>query len=510
MVARVATASETVACERAAIAQGTPAAELMRRAGEAAAELIVARYPERLGRGVVVFAGQGNNGGDGWVVAASLVRRGIRCRVASTGEQKSEHARHARNTALASGASESALAAGDEALFIDALLGTGSSGPPKDAVAEAIDIIVRGRDAGATVIALDLPTGLDATTGEHSGSLTADFTVSFGVMKRGHLLARNICGHLAVADIGMACPELELLPVLVDAAWVKARVPAIPAAAHKGTRKSLTVVGGGRGMAGASILAGEGALRAGIGLLRISVEEGNEVAIHAGIPSAIVQQWPRDASQLASNLAGVDAVAIGPGLGKSPGTRDLVERILLAFSGPVVVDADALNVFQNDALSLAQLLNGRPAVITPHPAEFARLAGVAIDEVVDGRFDIGLELAAQLGAAVLLKGSPTVIFSPSGERLVCAAGTAALATGGSGDVLTGMIGTLAAQMCGGDNPAGAAEAAACSAFVHGRAAELCGRVRGTTLSDILEMMPLAWELQDEKLPPDVLAILESH
>jgi NAD(P)H-hydrate epimerase len=244
-------------------------------------------------------------------------------------------------------------------------------------------------------------------------------------------------------------------------------------------------------------------------LLHIATAQGNEIAIHAGIPAAIVSSWPATATELSSILDKSDAIAIGPGLGNSPETRDLVERILLAWSGPVVVDADALNVFAGDVLSLSQLLRGRPAVITPHPAEFARLADVETSHAVNGRFDIGLDLAAQLGAVVLLKGTPTVIFAPSGERLVSATGTAALATGGSGDVLTGMIATLLAQMCSGDSRSTATEAAACAAFVHGRAAELCGVVRGTTLSDILEAMPRAWNEDPAPRMKGVLAQLES-
>lgn len=502
MGARVASASETVECERAVIARGTSSAELMQRAGSAAADLIYRRHRDETGDGVAIFAGPGNNGGDGWVVAEALVRRGIPCRVASTGIPKSDEGRSARAAALTAGAMETPLSAGPELLVVDALLGTGSSGPPRDDIARGVEIIES--DGHATVVSLDLPTGLDATSGEHENAVSADMTISFGTMKRGHLVARDKCGEISVVDIGLG--DSTSLPMLVDSQWVAARVPPIRFDSHKGTRKTLAIVGGARGMAGAAILAGEGALRAGIGLLRVVTEPGNELAVHAGIPAAIVQQWPATASDVARMLSGVDAVAVGPGLGQAASTRDLVERILLAWTGPVVLDADGLNLFAGDVLSLAQLLNGRPAVITPHPAELARLTGVDTKEVVRDRFDIGRELAAQLGAAVLLKGSPTIIFSPSGDRLVSASGTAALATGGSGDVLTGMVGTLLAQAAGADSPT-PAEAATCAAWVHGRAAEIRGFVRGTTLSDILETMPHAWQIQHVALPKGVLAQL---
>ena len=508
MAARVASASEMVACERAVIRSGTSAYELMRRAGEGAARLIAARHTALDGE-VAIYAGSGNNGGDAWVVAEALWRLGVRCTVAATGEPRSDEAKRAMASALAAGVDDARVSDLSEAIVIDGLLGTGSTGIPKGAVASAIAEIEARRERGASVVALDLPSGLDATTGAHDGALRADTTITFGAVKRGHLLARELCGRIAALDIGLDSPQMRCLPLLVDEQWVSARVPRIAQSAHKGTRKSLSILGGAKGMAGAVILAGEGALRSGIGLLRIVVEAGNEVAIHAGIPSAIVQRWPGTADELSGVLEKADALAIGPGLGRSALTRDLVERVLLAWGGPVVLDADALNVFECDALSLSQLLQGRPAVVTPHPAEFARLASVSTGDVTRDRFEIGLGLSEQLGASVLLKGSPTVVFAPSGERFVCATGTPALATGGSGDVLTGIAGTLMAQMCTGPGSLPESEAAACAAFVHGRAAELAGPTRGTTLDDVLHAMPRAWQTSDSALPQGILAELES-
>ncbi len=509
MGARVASASEAVACERAAMKRGATSRELMQRAGVGAADLIISNFPEAVRLGALFFTGKGNNGGDGWVVADSLARRGIPCRVVSMGLPASPEASAARHDALGNGVAQVDACSDDAPVVIDALLGTGSSGFPRGDVASSVDQINLRREGGATVISLDLPSGLDATSGEHEKAVSADLTISFGTVKRGHLVARDLCGTIAVNDIGLDEADMRTLPLLVDRAWVNARVPRISASAHKGTRKSLSIVGGARGMAGAALLSGEGALRSGIGLLRIVTAEGNETAVHAGLPAAIVARWPERADEIAAIVAASDALAIGPGLGSSPRTRDLVERLLLAWNGPAVIDADALNVFAGDVLSLSQLLRGRPAVVTPHPAEMARLIGAQVTDVLERRFEVGLELAAELGACVLLKGTPTVIFAPSGERYVCAAGTAALATGGSGDVLTGMIGTLMAQLCTKDSACSAAEAAACAVFVHGRAAQLCGVVRGTTLADILAAMPEAWNETAETLPSGVIAQLGS-
>jgi NAD(P)H-hydrate epimerase len=508
MPARVASAEETSACERETIEAGTPSSELMRRAGHRAADVIKRCHDADARRGVVVFAGSGNNGGDGWVVAEALASSGYRVRVVEIGKPRSNESVAARELALASGVHPTNEPQ-DESMVVDALLGTGSTGSPKGAIAAAISRIDEMRLGGATVVALDLPSGLDATTGESDGSVRADMTVTFGVLKRGHLIARDVCGEIFVADIGLTeSAVMSSLPVLVDRQWVAARVPPIRSSAHKGTRKSLAIVGGGKGMAGATILSGEGALRSGIGLLRIVCASESEVSVHAGIPSAIVHTWPRNPEELQSLAASIDCVALGPGLGKSSVTRELVERILLSWNGPSVLDADALNDFENDVSSLATLLRGRAAVLTPHPAEMARLVGGKTADILAARFEVGRDLAKTTGAAVLLKGSPTIVFSPSGDRFVVASGTAALATGGSGDVLTGIVGTLLAQMP--ESPARATDAAACAAFVHGRAAELCGFVRGTTLDDVLHALPPAWSETPRELPDGIIAELQSH
>jgi NAD(P)H-hydrate epimerase len=492
MTARVATAAETVACERVTIVAGTSARELMERAGRAAADEIVRRFRLALPAGVVVFTGPGNNGGDGWVVARCLAEYEFPVTVIEAAEPKTDEARAAEDSVGKPEIAEAVTPAsvGEAPIIIDALLGTGATGAPRGTVASAIEIVNNAKADGAVVISLDVPSGLDTTTGEHELCVQADVTITFGVVKRGHLLARDVCGEIVCLDIGLtASRELESLPLLVDRYWVSERVPEIPPDAHKGTRRRLVVVAGGEGMAGAAILSGTGALRSGIGLVRLVVAGQNTVAIHVALPASLVKSWPTDPSALEEIMEEADAFAMGPGMGRSREVRDLVERVLIAWAGPVVVDADALSVFENDAASLAKLLRGRPAVITPHPMEFARLIGRDTKEVLKNRFEIGADFAREAGATVLLKGAPTIIFAPEGNRFISAAGTAALATGGSGDVLTGIVGTMLAQLSGDRS---SAEIAAISAFVHGRAAELAGPVRGTTLEDILLALPDAW------------------
>jgi NAD(P)H-hydrate epimerase len=279
-------------------------------------------------------------------------------------------------------------------------------------------------------------------------------------------------------------------------------VPPIRYDAHKGTRKHLAIIGGGPGMPGAVVLGARAALRSGIGLVRTMPASENTAAVLAAVPSALNSQWPETDDAIKYEIASwADAIVIGPGLGKSQSSRQLVERVLRATDLPVLLDADALNDYAGDTASLAKLLLGKRALVTPHVAEFARLMDTNADVVLANRFDIGTELAQKIGAIVLLKGSPTVIFSPTGERLVVARGSAALGTGGSGDVLAGIAGTLLAQM--GDP----LDAAACAAWIHGRAAELCEHVRGTTLEDVLYALPRAWNEPEPVPPPPVTAIL---
>ncbi|MFL5510060.1 MAG: NAD(P)H-hydrate dehydratase [Gemmatimonadaceae bacterium] len=507
MPAWVVSASESAERDRAAIESGTPSRVLMERAGTAAANEIERRFRERLRNGAVVFAGPGNNGGDGWVVASTLARSGVDVSVIDFAGPRLKSPESIAFRAEAIGAVRVVESAPDGAgVVVDALLGTGFEGEPRGSIGEGIDAINAFHALGARVAALDVPSGLDSTTGAHSTCVVADVTLSFGGIKRGTLIARDCCGEIVALDIGLhdsapvpgrgrAAPVA--LPQLVDSQWVRSRIPPIHFGAHKGTRKHLAILGGGKGMPGAVVLATKAALRSGAGLVRTFVASENLPAIVAAVPSALSSEWPATEDQTNAEISKwADAAVIGPGLGKSDSTRQLVEQILRNSRIPVLLDADALNVFAGSAKDLGALLAGRQALVTPHVAEFARLTGVDTREVLANRFDIGTDLAHTLNCTVLLKGSPTVIFAPNGTRFVVPRGTAALGTGGSGDLLAGIAGTLLAQI--GD----ATIAACCAAWVHGRAAELCEYVRGTTLEDVLYALPRAWnELEPVPAPP---------
>jgi NAD(P)H-hydrate epimerase len=399
----------------------------------------------------------------------------------------------------------------ETAVVVDALLGTGFSGPPRGRIAQTIEAINQLRAAGAVVAALDLPSGLDATSGTHAECVVADLTLSFGGVKRGTLLARDCCGAIQVLDIGLESGKSEEgrrkgeqlgLPLLIDDQWVRSRIPPIRYDAHKGTRKHLAIIGGAKGMPGAVVLGARGALRSGIGLVRALVVPENVSSIVGAVPSALISEWSSDQDQIEKKISNwADAIVIGPGLGTSRESRSVVEAILKHSRLPTLLDADALNLFDGDTKTLGVLLAGRKALITPHAAEYARLAGTDVKTVLANRFDIGVDLARALGATVLLKGSPTIVFAPDGSRYVIARGTAALGTGGSGDLLDGIAGTILAQTTD------ATTAATCAAWVHGRAAELCAYVRGTTLEDVLYALPRAWNESEPSPELPVLAAL---
>jgi NAD(P)H-hydrate epimerase len=479
-------AAQAAALDQATIAAGTPGRALMQRAGAAAAAEIVRRHGALLAGGVAVHAGPGNNGGDAYVVAAALARAGVRVGLAMWGgdEPKTVDARYERARALAAGLGQAPT--GAERLVVDGVLGVGAAGAPRGWAADAIAAIARAREAGALVVALDVPSGLDATTGDTPGAaVRADLTLTFGSCKRGVLIARERAGAVAVLDIGLDPADGDV-PTLVA---TPAPRP-FAATAHKGSRGKVVVYGGGDGMAGAALLAGRAALRAGAGLVRLVVGAASVPVVQGALPSALAAPWPADEAILSRHvLDWADAVLIGPGLGGEARAR--CEQLLRAWRGPVVVDADALNAFAGDAGALGALLRGRPALVTPHPLECARLAGVPLEEVLAGRFDLPRALAAQLHATVLLKGTPTVIADADGT-LVVATGAPALATGGSGDVLGGVAATLLAQA----PRERVATLAAESAWVHDRAgalvAERRGGARGATLDEVVDALGDAW------------------
>ncbi|WP_169307612.1 NAD(P)H-hydrate dehydratase [Gemmatimonas aurantiaca] len=542
---RVTTSAQAAACDQAAIAAGTPSFALMLQAGTATASLILRDYAGHLTHGVVVLAGTGNNGGDAYVVAAQLARAGVRVRVHAIDAPRTDDARRAaslltttlsagngpRHAPLVETVDDSHALLPDQArLVIDGLLGTGQHGPLRDAVRQACDVIHRLQQRGALVMALDVPTGLDASTGELAdGAVRAECTACYGTLKRGLLMQRAHAGRVVLLDIGLglhaevssqADPDTWCW---YDATAVAAQVPAIAWDAHKGRRGRVLVAGGEMGMAGAAVYAARAALLAGAGVVHALVDTQSVPAVQALCAAALAHRWPAlDNTSPHTSAAhaltpvgtmrpdiAVDAVAVGPGLGRSRRAGQLLQHVVARHrTVPMVLDADALwhaaDAAQTLGIDAATVLShwtrdmmgaraqGDAAVVcTPHPGEFARLTGAPLPTSWQARADLLQQFATRAGVTMLLKGTPTLVASPGVSHVsVVPHGTALLATGGSGDCLTGMIGTLLAQGLP------AHEAAVVGATVHGRAAELAtaraGAVRGTTLEDLLGALPEVW------------------
>ena len=429
-----------------------PVDVLIERAGRAVARTAIDMLGGCYGRRVVVIAGKGNNGNDGRAAAARLTRRGIRVEVVDANDPGS-------------------LPECD--LVIDAAYGTGFRGtwPAPDV-------------GGTPVLAVDIPSGVDGLTGSALGPvLRAERTVTFAALKPGLLFepGRHYAGDVEVADIGLPVPPVSTH--LVEASDVRAWVPARASDAHK-WRAAVWIIGGSRGMVGAAHLAARGAQRAGAGYVRLSVpamspDDATPVeVVGLAIPAA---PW---SDAVLAGLERVHALVVGPGLGRADSTGESVRALVRAAMLPMVIDGDGIVALAWSSEGANAVLRDReaPTVLTPHDGEFAILRGkrVGADRIAATR-----DLARDLHAVVLLKGPTTVVAGPDGQALVVTAGDERLATAGTGDVLSGVIGALLARRVS------ALEAAAAGAWLHGRAARY-GAPEGFLAGDLPELLPRAF------------------
>jgi ADP-dependent NAD(P)H-hydrate dehydratase / NAD(P)H-hydrate epimerase len=480
--------AEMVRADRLAIDGGVPGIDLMERAGRAVADAVSVRHPA--GIRVVVVAGPGNNGGDGFVAARLLRDRGYRVQVLLVGEAE----RLKGDAALAAKRWSGAVAPADPRgldganVVIDALFGAGLDRPVEG---QPRAMIERMNDQPAPVLAVDLPSGINGTSGAVMGAaVNAARTVTFFRKKPGHLLlpGRLHCGAISVADIGI--PDAVLAQILpktfenVPALW-RGQFPVPHREGHKYERGHAVTVSGPLWSTGAARLAARGALRAGAGLVTIASPR-EAIAVNAAACLAVMVRPVDGASELAAFLADrrLNAVAIGPGIGVGEATCALV---LAALSGEraVVLDADALTSFTGAPQRLAEALKariGRATILTPHEGEFARYFGA-----LDGRTKAGSKLerarlaATLTGAVVLIKGADSVVAAADGRACIAANAPPYLATAGAGDVLTGMMAGLLAQ----GMPAFAAASAA--VWLHGEAASAVGP--GLISEDLPEALP---------------------
>jgi hydroxyethylthiazole kinase-like uncharacterized protein yjeF len=483
--------------------------ELMENAGRGIAEfMLCAMTPSDR---VAVFCGKGNNGGDGFVIARYLRQADHEVTLYYPGipEDLSPDARLNFDRALEHGISAVALSDAaalpdkiEAEYIVDAVFGTGFTGTPRGITAELIEYINRQKCA---VVSVDLPSGLNADTGQHDGVVVrADYTCSLALPKFGLYVSpgRELAGQTAVIPIGIpdsviaACDlPVELMTRDSAAKMLKPRRPD----GHKGDFGKLYVLAGSAGMTGAAVLAAEAAYRSGCGLVKVACPKSVQPILATMFREATSHSLPdvgksgslalRGLGEIMQALERHDACVIGPGLGQHRETTELVRRLVKRLDLPTIIDADGLNALAGHPEVIRQ--SNAPLVLTPHPGEFQRLTGSEVPLDIHKRIKAASEFAVEHECTLVLKGSPTLIADEGGRVMLNPTGNEGMATGGSGDVLSGMIGAFLSQ---GMEPF---DAATCGVFLHGlagdlAAAELTSRVM--IAGDMLQFFPDAFEM----------------
>ncbi|QGV79030.1 NAD(P)H-hydrate dehydratase [Streptomyces ficellus] len=459
---------ETVRAAEAEVMAKLPDGALMQRAAAGLATTCAGLLRRVYGARVVLLVGSGDNGGDALYAGVRLARRGAGVSAVLLGSRAHEAGLAALLGAGGRVADDpyGVLARAD--LVVDGITGIGGRGGLRP---EAVPVVRAARDSGAVLVAVDLPSGVDADTGEvHGEAVRADATVTFGAYKPGLLIdpAREYAGALRLVDIGLALPPAPEVEALQHAD-VARLLPVPVGESDKYRRGVVGIVAGSARYPGAAVLAVSGALRGGAGAVRYVGPAGD--AVLARHPETLVHAGPP------AKAGRVQAWVIGPGLGDTPGVDDV-----LASDVPVLVDADGLRSLDPPAVRARPA----PTVLTPHAGEAAALLGTAREDVESRRLEAVRELAGRYGATVLLKGSTTLVASPTGPVRVNPTGTPWLATAGSGDVLSGLTGSLLA--------AGLAprDAASAGAYLHGLAARHASRDAPVAACDVAEALPGAW------------------
>jgi len=468
------TSGQARAIDRRAIDElGIPGFELMTRAAAAAYRMLRLRWPQV--RRLRVVCGPGNNGGDGYLVARDALRDGLAVDLLALGVPSGADASQARQAFEAVGGRVEAFEAWPSLpaaeLIVDAIYGTGLNRAPEGEACKAIEAL---NAAKVAVFALDVPSGLNADTGDCPGVVVrADATATFIVHKRGlHTHRAEVAGDIELHSLDLPDSALESPDACL---LIEASLPRRPRDSHKGSNGHILAIGGDHGTGGAVRMAAEAALRTGAGLVSVATREENVLAMNAARPE-LMAHGVNGPQALQPMLDKASVVALGPGLGQAAWGHALWTTALDA-GLPTVLDADGLNLLHAEPRALPEHI-----VLTPHPGEAARLLGVETAAIQADRFAAARELARRYRAVVVLKGNGSLIASPEGEVAVCRWGNPGMASGGMGDTLTGIIAGLLGQ---GSKPY---EAACLGVGLHARAADVAARVgeRGLLAGDLLE------------------------
>ena len=493
---------------------GIPGIVLMETAGSAIVRAIEQHYPTC--RRIGIFAGKGNNGGDGIVIARQLVHAGHDVNLFLVSPQESFTGEACTNLQIAKnlGLWIKEILTGAELksdanianceLLVDAIFGTGLRGVVRDPIASVINTINSLR---TPILSVDLPSGLDADTGHPLGTcVQADRTVTIGLPKRGLLVhpGAEFAGKLEVVDIGFPEQVIDVQSIKVN--WTTTTqasqwVPPRPSASHKGTYGRVLVVAGSPGMTGAAALASEAALRAGAGLVTLATPEHLNPILEGLLPEVMTLALPEtDAGSLSVSATSAilefaektkSVLAIGPGLSQHPDTVLLVHQLVRENREQVlnlrlVVDADGLNAL-SQVPEVISLLD-REAILTPHPGEMSRLTSSSVPRLEADRIRTAQQFASEHNLTLIFKGAPTVTGLPNGDVWINSTGNPGMATGGMGDVLTGIIAGLMAQGVSSER------AAVLGVYIHGLAGDMTAEVfgmHGLIASDVLKAVPRA-------------------
>ncbi|MGH2786276.1 MAG: NAD(P)H-hydrate dehydratase [Actinomycetota bacterium] len=490
------TPEQMARADAATIASGVAGEVLMERAGRAVARAARRVAGGRYGRRAAVVCGVGNNGGDGFVAAHALRAEGLgaRCLIVGDGGRIKGAARHHLDEMVRAGVPAEKFDARrleDADVIVDALFGTGFRGAVEGDAREAVEAV---SDADAPVVAVDIPSGVNGATGAVEGpAVHAEVTVAMAAEKLGTALSPGAmyAGHVEVADIGIEIGDSDI--AMCQRSDVVRVLPARPPDAHKRTMGAVALVGGSAGMSGAVILAATAVLRTGAGYVTAGVTQSIDDVLSIAVPEALTVVLsdtavlgPDALDRFSGVLERVQVVAIGPGLGRGDGQTGLVEAALRRIEVPVVVDADGLNVLAGHTGPLAD--RKATTVITPHPAELARLLDSSTADVQGDRLGAVVEAAQRFACTVVLKGLRSLTADPAGRVVVNPTGGPELATAGTGDVLTGVVSALLAAGLG------PFEAAWGAVYLHGLAGAVAaerGGPAGVIAGDVAAAVPAA-------------------
>lgn len=509
---KVLTAEQMQGVDRRTIDEiGLPGAVLMENAGRGVAEAISSRFARGDDARVVVMAGKGNNGGDGYVVARLLRDRGwdvqtivLSCRDAIQGDALRNltsliNCGGPVHFAADDQGLETALAGiGPSTLLIDALFGTGLAKPVQGLYLKAINWL---NLQPSPVISVDIPSGVDGSTGRVLGAaVKAALTVTFAFAKVGHVSypGAGLVGELVVADIGVpsqVAKSVESDCLFINAEEAKAFLPHRRLDGHKGSFGHLLVVAGSLGKSGAAVMAAESGLRSGAGLVSLACPVEIQQTVASRLTEAMTVSLEAEHGEvsllaydtLLAQSLGKQALAVGPGIGLRNETSALVRRLVRETDLPIIIDADGLTALCGHLEIVDNRLN-RQIVLTPHPGEMARLTGLSVAEIEADRFSVARAFARAHGVVLVLKGARTLVAAPDGRVHVNSSGHAGLASGGMGDVLTGLIGGFLAQGLT------ALDAATLAVYLHGRAADQLLKQfgdAGLLATDVMSQVPAA-------------------